>query len=135
MPSPTPDTVSADRLKDLHQRLRGTRHVPNPWGQDATRGVPARDLAALLDLWATDYGWRAHEDRIRAYPWAMCGTGRSSLRVIHQPSSNASATAVVLLHGWPDSVLRFERVLPLLRDLHVVVPALPGFPFGSPRCT
>ncbi len=38
----------------------------------------------------------------------------------------------MLLHGWPDSVLRFERVLPLLADLHVVVPALPGFPFAAP---
>ncbi|MGV9503372.1 alpha/beta hydrolase [Streptomyces sp. NPDC003642] len=38
----------------------------------------------------------------------------------------------MLLHGWPDSVLRFEKVWPLLSDLHVVVPALPGFPFAAP---
>jgi pimeloyl-ACP methyl ester carboxylesterase len=44
----------------------------------------------------------------------------------------APKPVVVLLHGWPDSVLRFERVLPLLSDLHVVVPALPGFPFAPP---
>ncbi|MFG1643370.1 alpha/beta fold hydrolase [Amycolatopsis sp. NPDC049252] len=43
--------------------------------------------------------------------------------------------SVVLLHGWPDSVLRFERVLPLLTDVHVVVPALPGFPFAAPLTT
>jgi pimeloyl-ACP methyl ester carboxylesterase len=41
-------------------------------------------------------------------------------------------TAVLLLHGWPDSILRFEKVLPLLSDLHLVVPALPGFPFAAP---
>ncbi len=39
--------------------------------------------------------------------------------------------AVVLLHGWPDSVLRFERALPLLADVDVVVPALPGYPFSD----
>ncbi|MFZ7086563.1 alpha/beta fold hydrolase [Curtobacterium sp. RRHDQ10] len=39
---------------------------------------------------------------------------------------------MVLLHGWPDSVLRYERVLPLLTDVNVVVPALPGFPFAAP---
>ncbi len=39
---------------------------------------------------------------------------------------------MLLLHGWPDSVLRFEKVLPLLGDLHVVVPALPGSPFAAP---
>jgi pimeloyl-ACP methyl ester carboxylesterase len=39
---------------------------------------------------------------------------------------------VVLLHGWPDSFLRFERVLPLLTDLDVVVPCLPGYPWALP---
>ncbi len=29
-------------------------------------------------------------------------------------------------------MLRFERILPLLTDFHVVVPALPGFPFAYP---
>ena len=34
--------------------------------------------------------------------------------------------------GRPDSVLRFEKVLPLLSDPHLVVPALPWFPFAAP---
>ncbi|GHH38959.1 hypothetical protein [Lentzea cavernae] len=34
-----------------------------------------------------------------------------------------------LPHGWPDSVLRFEKVL---RDLDAVVRALPGYPFAAP---
>lgn len=39
---------------------------------------------------------------------------------------------MVLLHGWPDSVLRFDRLAPLLQDVNVVIPALPGFPFAAP---
>ena len=60
------------------------------------------------------------------------GAGDTGLRVIHQRSADPDAPVVVLLHGWPDSVLRFQRLLPLLTDLHVVVPALPGFPFAAP---
>jgi pimeloyl-ACP methyl ester carboxylesterase len=52
--------------------------------------------------------------------------------VLHQRAADPGAPVVVLLHGWPDSVLRFERVLPLLTDLHVVVPAMPNFPFAAP---
>jgi pimeloyl-ACP methyl ester carboxylesterase len=59
----------------------------------------------------------------------------TELRLIHQRSVDPDAPVVVLLHGWPDSVLRFERVLPLLTDMHVVVPALPGFPFAPPLTT
>ncbi len=54
------------------------------------------------------------------------------MRAIHRRAAHAAAVPVLLLHGWPDSVLRFEKVLPLLGDLHVVVPALPGFPFAAP---
>ena len=60
------------------------------------------------------------------------GAHLRGLRLVHQRAADPDATAVVLLHGWPDSVLRYERVLPLLEDLHVVVPALPGYPFAAP---
>jgi pimeloyl-ACP methyl ester carboxylesterase len=62
------------------------------------------------------------------------GDGRRRRNEIPCPAPQASSDAatVVLLHGWPDSVLRYERVLPLLSDLNVVVPALLGFPFAPP---
>jgi pimeloyl-ACP methyl ester carboxylesterase len=47
--------------------------------------------------------------------------GGTGLRSIHQ-AAGAGAPTVVLLHGWPDSFLRFERVLPLLTDLNDPVP-------------
>jgi pimeloyl-ACP methyl ester carboxylesterase len=117
---------------EMRDRLRRTRRVTTPWSEDGTRGIGGTRLDALLDHWANGYDWAAHERRIGAYPWV---TVRAGLRVIHQRSANPGAPAVVLLHGWPDSVLRFERVLPLLADVHVVVPALPGFPFAAPLTT
>ncbi|MCW2692357.1 MAG: putative epoxide hydrolase [Mycobacterium sp.] len=91
------------------------------------RGTEPGYLAELVRAWAEDYDWRPHEQRIRALPWAR--TDR--MRAVHQRASGPDAPAVVLLHGWPDSVLRYERVLPLLADVHVVVPALPGYPFAA----
>jgi pimeloyl-ACP methyl ester carboxylesterase len=73
-----------------------------------------------------------HERRIDELPWRTVRAGGSELRMIHRRAEDPEAPVVVLLHGWPDSVLRFERVLPLLGDMHVVVPALPGFPFAPP---
>ena len=52
--------------------------------------------------------------------------------MIHRRSADPAAPVVLLLHGWPDSVLRFERLLPRLTGYHVVMPALPGFPFAAP---
>ncbi|MFG2721744.1 epoxide hydrolase family protein [Streptomyces sp. NPDC048416] len=116
-------------MDELRDRLRRTRRVATPWGADETRGITGARLDELLAHWAGDYDWDGHERRIHGLPWVTMGT---DLRVIHQRSVNPGAPVVVLLHGWPDSVLRFERVLPLLTDVHVVVPALPGFPFAAP---
>ncbi|MFB8003222.1 epoxide hydrolase family protein [Nocardia sp. NPDC056000] len=118
-------------IDDLRKRLERARRVTTPWSADETRGITGTRLDALLERWANGYDWGVHERRIAELPWVTVQAGDSELRVIHR-SVSPDAPVVVLLHGWPDSVLRFERVLPLLADMNVVVPALPGFPFAAP---
>jgi pimeloyl-ACP methyl ester carboxylesterase len=125
-----PPPTSAAALADLTSRLDRFRETPVPPGHGWNRGVDGDYLAGLLRYWAEEYDWPAQERRIRALPWQTAGSAHP-LRVVHQRASTA-ATTVLLLHGWPDSVLRFQRVLPLLADLNVVAPALPGFPFALP---
>ena len=121
------ERVPDSALEDLADRLDRTR-APRLTGETGwARGTDADALAALLDHWRHRFDWRAHEARILDLPWEES----AALRVVHQRSIQPGAPTVVLLHGWPDSVLRYERVLPLLRDLNVVVPALPGFPFAT----
>ncbi|MGW4273761.1 epoxide hydrolase family protein [Streptomyces seoulensis] len=119
-------------IGDLQDRIRRTRLVRTPWNNDDSFGLNGAQLTELLEHWANGYDWEEHERRIKALPWAVVPTDGTELRMIHQRSADPDAPVVVLLHGWPDSVLRFERVLPLLTDMHVVVPALPGFPFAAP---
>lgn len=126
-----PEPASQAVLDDLQARLRATRRVVLPRGVGWERGADADYLTELLRYWAEFYDWRIHENRILALPWVRTGTGATTMRSVHQRARGASAPVVVLLHGWPDSVLRFQRVLPLLSDVHVVVPALPGFPFAD----
>jgi pimeloyl-ACP methyl ester carboxylesterase len=122
-------------MDELRERLRWTRRVTTPWSEDAARGFGGTQLDALLAHWVTGYDWGVHERRIGEFPWVTVRSGDTDLRVIHQRSADPGAPVVVLLHGWPDSVLRFERVIPLLTDTHVLVPALPGFPFAAPLTT
>ncbi|MFD3473153.1 epoxide hydrolase family protein, partial [Streptomyces sp. NPDC058682] len=117
---------------EMRERLQRTRRVTTPWSGDGARGISGTHLDELLEHWANRYDWGVHMRRIDGFPWVTVRAGDTDLRLIHQRSADPGAPVVVLLHGWPDSVLRFERVLPLLADMHVVVPALPGFPFAAP---
>jgi len=125
-----PQAVAQQALDDLVARLTSTRFARLPPSEGWERGTNPDVLARLVQTWRTDYDWRAHEARVLALPWESAGTGQAAVRVVHQRAASPHGPAVVLLHGWPDSVLRFERLLPLLKDVHVVVPALPGFPFS-----
>jgi pimeloyl-ACP methyl ester carboxylesterase len=119
-------------LADLRDRLGQFRAVLVAAGQrDWSGGVDAEYLAELVTYWAEHFDWRPHERRIHSWPWERVTVGETELRVIHQ-RADPDAPTVVLLHGWPDSVLRFERVLPLLAELNLVIPSLPGFPFAAP---
>ncbi len=120
-PAPVPDDV----LTDLRRRLRDSRIVTAP-GSGWDRGTDHAHLTELVRYWGEEYDWRAAEARIRGLPWERAG----GLRLIHQRGPQGSPV-VVLLHGWPDSVLRFSKVLPLLTDLTVVVPCLPGYPWSD----
>ncbi|PVY33719.1 epoxide hydrolase family protein [Williamsia muralis] len=127
-----PHPVSQAVLDDLRTRLLAYRRLELVSGFGWERGVDGDYLAGLIDYWATSYNWREHEQAILSLPWTLSGTGSDTpIRAIHQRAPNPDAPVVVLLHGWPDSVLRFQKVLPMLDDFHVVVPALPGFPFAT----
>ncbi len=124
-----PDPVDQAVLDDLRARLTATRRVALSPGADWERGVDAGYLTDLLQTRATSYDWRRHEGWLRALPWATA----AGLRVIHQRAAAPTGEVpVVLLHGWPDSFFRFTKVLPLLADLDVVVPCLPGYPYALP---
>ncbi|YCK79762.1 epoxide hydrolase (plasmid) [Arthrobacter sp. D3-18] len=131
MSASAPPEVAQDVLDDLHDRLKRFRPVATAGEHGWRRGVDPDYLAELIDYWGNGYDWRKHEHRIRSMPWTAVQNTETPIRAIHQ-TAGRGATTVVLLHGWPDSVLRFERLLPMLNDVNVVVPSLPGFPFALP---
>ena len=129
--STAPRPVEESVIRDLKDRLREFRRVPLAEGVGWSRGTDVDYLTELVHYWTQTYYWREHEERILDYPWVHTGSGATGLRSVHQ-AAGSDAPAVVLLHGWPDSFLRFGRVLPKLGDLNAVVPCLPGYPYGDP---
>ena len=125
-----PDRVSDADLADLTARLRLFRPVDTVATGAWRLGADARWVAGMVDWWAREYDWRPHEDRLRRRPWVLV-EGETPIRLLHH-RAGPDAPTVVLVHGWPDSVLRFDRLVPLLEDCNLVIPALPGFPFAAP---
>ena len=120
-----PDRVDQSVLDDLRARLAGARRGAAAPGSTGGSAAPTPTTSPTSSPTGPDgYDWRAHEERLRALPWVSPASTAAASDAPARPT--ATAPAVVLLHGWPDSFLRFDRVLPLLDDLDVVVPACPA---------
>ena len=134
--------VPQEEVDDLADRLRRTRW---PVEQDlpGERGIPVQRVRALAERWATAWDWRAQESALNAWPQVQTTVDGTRVHALHVRSPEPRAVPLVLLHGWPGSVVEFLRVLGPLSDpaahggdpadaVDLVVPSLPGFGFSGP---
>ena len=120
-------------LDDLRARLARSR-LPNQidgigWAQGTERGY----LRDLLDHWRTAYDWRRVEAELGGYEHVRVVVDGQPLHALHARSSSPAAVPLLLVHGWPGSVVEFLDALPGLTEaFHVVAPSLPGYGFSGP---
>jgi microsomal epoxide hydrolase len=130
--------VPQEVLDDLDERLRRTRRPPAQTGPDGPPGGrPHEDPATLARIdeligrWGA-YDWRALEQKINAVPQDRIEVDGVGLHVLHVPGRTADALPLLLLNGWPSSIVEYLDVLPLLAgDFSVVVPSMPGYGFSD----
>jgi pimeloyl-ACP methyl ester carboxylesterase len=128
--------VSEATLTDLRERLGRTR-LPNQiegigWDQGTEVGV----LTDLLGTWRDHYDWRRVEAELNGYEHIQTTIDGQRLHALHARSGSPDALPLLLVHGWPGSIVEFLDALPALTEtFHVVAPSLPGYGFSGPTTT
>ena len=136
----TPFTIDIPQseIDELRDRLARTRRSPVAVADDWSRGTPPAVLDTVLAHWGGPYDWRAAETRLNGYDHStvtlpLSGGDDLSIHIIR--AGTPGATPLLLVHGWPDGFVRFEKALPLLAErFELIVPSIPGFAFsGKPH--
>jgi microsomal epoxide hydrolase len=130
----TPDSA----LADLRERLARTRFPDEPPLEPWSTGTSLAYLKELLAYWQAGFDWRAQEARINRWPQYKVAMRGIDLHFIHAPGRGEHPTPLLLLHGWPGSIVEFGELIPRLTErFTVVAPSLPGFTLsfapGQPR--
>ncbi|MFI9009208.1 epoxide hydrolase family protein [Actinosynnema sp. NPDC053489] len=131
----TPFTLDVPRadLDDLADRLARTRWPDELPDAGFDYGFPLAEVRALADRWQHGYDWRRHEAELNALPQFTTVIDGQRVHFLHVRSPRADALPLVLVHGWPGSVVEFLDVVePLSRDFHLVIPSIPGFGPSGP---
>ncbi len=148
--------VPDSELEDLRARIVATRFperepvedaIVHPLGNTVPpQGVQLATMEALTRYWGTQYDLRRVEARLNALPQFLTEIDGLDIHFIHVKSRHENALPVILIHGWPGSVVEMLNVVGPLTDptahggsaedaFHVVIPSLPGYGFSAKPTT
>jgi pimeloyl-ACP methyl ester carboxylesterase len=134
--------IADEALEDLKQRLANTRWADAETVDDWSQGTPQAYLREICDYWRTQYDWRAREERLNRFPQFKTNLNGIDIHFIHVKSPESTATPLIMTHGWPGSIVEFQKVIGPLSDpvahggqaedaFDIVCPSLPGYGFSD----
>ncbi|RYE47913.1 MAG: epoxide hydrolase [Hyphomicrobiales bacterium] len=134
--------VSAAQLQDLQDRLARTV-MPSEVDDSWAAGPTSAYVRGAVDRLLNGFDWREAEAEINQLPQFTTEIDGQNVHFIHVRSAEKNATPLLLIHGWPGSIVEFLDVIgPLTNPVahggkaedafDVVVPSLPGFGFSGP---
>jgi pimeloyl-ACP methyl ester carboxylesterase len=140
--TPFTANIPESALQDLGDRLARTRWPERETCEGWDQGVPLAYAQELAAYWAQDYDWRRWEKKLNGWPQYMTEIDGIDIHFIHRRSPCKNALPLIISHGWPGSVVEFNRVIDALADpvsvggsaadaFHVVTPSLPGYGFSG----
>jgi len=99
-------------------------------------------MKEISSYWVEDFDWRKHETEINKFPNFTTVVDDIEMHFIHEKGSGSNPTPLLLMHGWPGSIVEFLHIIEKLAHpekfggniedaFDVIAPSLPGFGFSG----
>jgi pimeloyl-ACP methyl ester carboxylesterase len=140
--SPYVIETSDQEIADLKLRLAMTRWPDKETPTDWSQGIPLAYMKELKDYWESDYNWPERLAKINQWPGYTTELQGLNIHFLHIKSKHAEARPLLMTHGWPGSIIEFQKVISPLTDpvshggqaadaFHLILPSLPGFGYSE----
>ncbi|SMF76954.1 epoxide hydrolase family protein [Candidatus Pelagibacter sp. HIMB1321] len=105
-------------------------------------GTNKNYLKELCDYWITKFDWNKHQSEINRYNNYTTDIDGMKIHFIKKKGSSKNSRPLLLMHGWPGSIIEFLHIIEKLTDpekfggnqkdsFDVIAPSLPGFGFSK----
>lgn len=131
-------------IADLKNRLKNSRFHDKPLeGIGFQYGFNNNYLKKVVNYWANEYDFAKREKFLNQYPQFKTNIQGIDIHYLHvKPkltNKNVKVYPLLLLHGWPGTVVEFYKSIPLLTTprndanfvFELVIPSLPGYGYSQ----
>jgi len=99
-------------------------------------------MKEISSYWVKDFDWKKHEAKINKFSNFTTVVDNIEIHFIHEKGSGSNPTPLLLMHGWPGSIVEFLNIIEKLAHpekfggniedaFDVIAPSLPGFGFSG----
>ena len=97
-------------LVDLKRRLAATRWPDPETVDDWSQGAPLAWMQEICTYWKDTYDWRQTEARLNQRDQFLTEIDDVDIHFLHIRSPHSGALPLVLTHGWPGSIIEFDKL-------------------------
>ena len=129
-------------LEEIYNKVKNYpwHEMPNDGGWKYGSNIDY--MKEISSYWVKDFDWRKHEAKINKFLNLTTVVDDIEIHFIHEKGSGSNPTPLLLMHGWPGSIVEFLHIIEKLAHpekfggniedaFDVIVPSLPGFGFSG----
>jgi len=124
-------------VEDLKDRLSQTRWPNEIENTKWEAGANLAYLKELCEYWQHNYDWKKNETYLNSFQHYRSDIDGTGIHFIYEKAKGKRSVPLLLTHGYPDSFVRFLKLIPLLIadengvSFDLVIPSIPGFGFSD----
>merc|ERR1719507_2080733 len=135
-------TTKTEQLDDLKRRIKSDLLRLSPALEDSafSYGFHTEELRKVAQYWLGEFDWKSEEKLLNSFEQfttEISGLQVHFIRALPKPKKGQVVLPLLLVHGWPGSIIEFLELIPLLVEgnekvaFEVVAPSIPGYAFSS----
>ena len=142
MTKPFKLNVSKDILQEINLKVKNYpwHEMPDDGGWEY--GTNLEYMKEISNYWVNTFNWKKQEEEINKFSNYITVVDDIKIHYILEKGSGLKSTPILLMHGWPGSVVEFLHIIQKLAHpekfggkkedaFDVVIPSLPGFGFSG----
>ena len=138
MTNPFKINIQPNVIDDLKKRLSATRWPIEIANSNWESGTNETYLKELCAYWQNDFEWEKQQDYLNSFAQFKTSIDDICIHFIHVKGDGKNSIPLLLTHGYPDSFIRFLKLIPLLTktdqrglSFDLIIPSIPGYGFSD----